>query len=55
MGLKLHLNTNRYHSEGEKVGNNKDWKYEKEEIGFVYNKYVLKYLLSFPFSIVIPV
>jgi hypothetical protein len=32
---KLHFSTNRYYSEGAKVWNNKDWKYEKEEIGLV--------------------
>jgi hypothetical protein len=36
MDLKLHFSTNRYYSEGDKVVN-EDWKYEKEEIGFVYS------------------
>jgi hypothetical protein len=36
MDLKLHFSTNRSYSEGEEVGNNEDWKHEKEEIGFMY-------------------
>jgi hypothetical protein len=29
----------RYYNERDKVGNNKDWKYEKEEIGFMYSMF----------------
>jgi hypothetical protein len=30
--LKLHFSTNRYYSEGDEIGNDDDWKHEKEEI-----------------------
>jgi hypothetical protein len=44
MDLKLHFSPNRYYSEGDEVGKNKDWKYEKEEIGFVYDVLKMCYI-----------
>jgi hypothetical protein len=39
MDLKLHFSTKRCYIEGDEVGKNKDWKYEKEGSGFVYNMF----------------